>query len=93
MVDPDRTAHNGLERRVVPVPGWDGGNADAAYLDKTLRYGDIEAELDESVSGWALFRIWWRAAVVSFVVWLFFTVIGLLGSAGSGAERLRPPRS
>jgi hypothetical protein len=79
--------HNGPVRHVVPVPGWDGGNADAAYLDKTLRYGDIEAELDESVSGRALFRIWWRAAVAGWAVFIFFgflATFGFLAALGSG---------
>ncbi len=62
---------------VAPVPGWDGGNADAAYLDKTLLYGEIETGLDESVSRRALSWFWWPATVLSLVVFVFFLVTAL----------------
>ncbi len=33
-----------------PLPGWRGGDGNAAYLDKTLKFGEIETQLNESTN-------------------------------------------
>lgn len=61
----------------APLPGWRGGDGNAAYLDKTLRHQHIEMALNESVDGKIIFRLWLRAAVISFLVYL---IPGFIGS-------------
>lgn len=34
----------------TPLPGWRGGDGNAAYLDKTLRHEPMAIYLDESVN-------------------------------------------
>ncbi|RKE18536.1 hypothetical protein [Streptomyces sp. TLI_171] len=69
----------------LPVPGWNGGDGNNAYLDKTLRHTPVETVLDDRVSGRALLRMAARALLVSWVVWLVVLVFGLLiAVAGSG---------
>lgn len=55
-----------------------GINGNAAYLDKTLRYQDVELGLDENVSWRTLFYLWLRAFIVSSVVWAVFATIGMI---------------
>lgn len=68
-----------------------GSNGNEAYLDKTLRYHDIELGFDENVSWKTLFFLWLRAFVVSSLVWMVFGTIGFIllvanfGGALSGA--------
>ena len=69
---------------LTPLPGWRGGDGNAAYLDKTLRHGAIETYLDESV-GWAtIAALWFRAAVCA----LAFLAVIALGSAAAGDSAL-----
>lgn len=67
----------------TPLPGWRGGDGNAAYLDKTLRHRHIEMYLNESVDGKVIFQLWLRAAVVSFVVYLIPAFIGFIVLASS----------
>jgi hypothetical protein len=77
----------------IPLPGWHGGDGDAAYLDKNLRHLPVELSFDDSVTFMMLFERWFRAAVPAFLFWLFFFVIGLfnvnfdavLGSSSSSS--------
>lgn len=62
----------------TPLPGWRGGDGNAAYLDKTLRYQPIELALNESVSGKTIFRLWLRAAIASIVVAVIPAFIGFV---------------
>lgn len=68
---------------VIPLPGWRGGDGDAAYLDKTLRHTAMEVSLDESITWRAMFSIWFRAALIAWAFLFFFLFIGLLASGGS----------
>jgi hypothetical protein len=52
---------------IVPVPGWRGGDGDAAYLDKTLTHQPIELWLDESINWRTILGLWFQAAIVSVV--------------------------
>lgn len=60
------------------VAVWPGGDGNEAYLDKTLRFNDIELSLDESVNFRILWRLWLRAFIVSGVVWAVFAVPGVV---------------
>ncbi|MGW4806745.1 hypothetical protein [Kitasatospora sp. NPDC004272] len=62
----------------LPVPGWNGGDGNNAYLDKTLRHMPVETVLDDRVSGRALLRMAARALLVSGAVWLVVLTFGLL---------------
>ncbi|MFI0785187.1 hypothetical protein ACH4Q6_06270 [Streptomyces lydicus] len=69
----------------TPLPGWRGGDGNAAYLDKTLRHEPIEMALNESVNGRTIFRLWLRATLASIVVSAipgFIGVISLIASVG-----------
>ncbi|MEV6838266.1 hypothetical protein AB0N17_27770 [Streptomyces sp. NPDC051133] len=77
----------------APLPGWRGGDGNAAYLDKTLRHQHIEMALNESVDGKIIFRLWLRAAVISFLVYLVPGYIGcvlLLSGLGEWATSSSP---
>ncbi|RPE36546.1 hypothetical protein EDD38_4921 [Kitasatospora cineracea] len=78
---------NGVSSDIaLPVPGWNGGDGNNAYLDKTLRHMPVETVLDDRVSGRALLRMAARALLVSWVVWLVVLVFGLLiALAGSSS--------
>ncbi|MCK9897257.1 hypothetical protein, partial [Frankia sp. AgB32] len=64
----------------MQMPGWQGNDGNAAYLDKTLRHHPIELSLDDGVSGMEIFRLWVRATLVSFVVLAFFVLIAGLAA-------------
>ncbi|MDK1475456.1 hypothetical protein QNO07_18870 [Streptomyces sp. 549] len=64
--------------REHPVPGWRGGDGNAAYLDKTIRFTDIETRLNENVSAAHIFYLLARGAVVSFLVFFLGMLAGLL---------------
>lgn len=73
----------------TPIPGWRGGDGNAAYLDKTLRHEHIELSLNESVDGKILFRLWLRAAIISFVVFVipcFMGFVSLITSLGESSS-------
>ncbi|CUU58168.1 hypothetical protein Ga0074812_11777 [Parafrankia irregularis] len=84
MVDQQGSQSDVPPRWAVPVPGWDGGNSDVAYLDKTLRYGDVETALDESVSVRVLVWMGLNAAVASAIIYLIFLAFAVfVAVAGS----------
>ncbi|MEU6084544.1 hypothetical protein [Streptomyces sp. NPDC047108] len=73
----------------MQLPGWRGGDANAAYLDKTLRHRDIELGLAESVGWRVVLQLWLRAFVVSaavFVIPGFIGLMTLIADAGSSYE-------
>lgn len=55
---------------MTPLPGWRGGDGNAAYLDKTLRHGPVEEYFGESVGWRVVGRLWIRAALCASVVGL-----------------------
>lgn len=68
---------------LTPLPGWRGGDGNAAYLDKTLRHGPVEAYFDESVSWPTIKALWFKAAVSSLVFLVFMLLVAAMaGSAG-----------
>ncbi|MDX6315432.1 MAG: hypothetical protein QOF44_4896 [Streptomyces sp.] len=68
------------------LPGWRGGDANAAYLDKNLRHTPIELSLDDSVSWRSLVQLFVFAILASILAFLPFFFFGLLlAVAGSGA--------
>lgn len=60
------------------LPGWRGGDGNAAYLDKTLRFQPIETELNESVSIKFLGLLLLRSFLASFLLYLLCLLFGLL---------------
>ncbi|MGW1378013.1 hypothetical protein ACWD6P_27585 [Streptomyces sp. NPDC002446] len=75
----------------TPLPGWRGGDGNAAYLDKTLRYQPIELALNESVSAKTIFFLWLRAAVAAVVVGAIPAFIGIVSLlSGMGQESSDP---
>jgi hypothetical protein len=60
------------------MPDYRGGGADDTYLEKMLRYNQIELGFDETVGWRALWNLWLRALIASFVPWAFFAVIALI---------------
>ncbi|MBA8924470.1 hypothetical protein BC739_001667 [Kutzneria viridogrisea] len=72
-----------IEEQAQPMPGWRGGDGNAAYLDKNLRHRPMDLSLDDTVSWRVVFQLWSRAAVVSVAVWLVFALIAFLVGLGS----------
>ena len=69
----------------MDMPGWQGGDGDAAYLDKTLRHHAIELGFAESVGWRSMFALFFRASLVSLVVFFTFGFLMLfLLLAGAG---------
>ncbi|MGW7214663.1 hypothetical protein, partial [Streptomyces collinus] len=69
------------------LPGWRGGDANAAYLDKNLRHTPVEIHLDDSVSWRQLLQLFVYAVLASFLAFLppvFFGLILLVGGSGEG---------
>jgi hypothetical protein len=66
---------------VTPLPGWSGGDGNAAYLDKTLRHGPMEVYFDESVSWRSVAMLWFRAAMLAFAVFVFMLLLALAGGS------------
>jgi hypothetical protein len=60
------------------LPGWRGGDGNAAYLDKTLRFQPIETDLNESVSSKFLRLLLLRSFLVSFLLYLAGFLFGVL---------------
>jgi len=70
-----------LDPEVMRMPGWRGGDGNAAYLDKTLRHHDIELDFDESVGSRAFLAVFFQAfsaALAAFLVFAFFMLLFLL---------------
>jgi hypothetical protein len=77
-----------LNSNALPIPGWVGGDGNSAYLDKTLRHEPVEVTLDDRVSGQTVFRLWQRAAIVSFIALLIqlpILAIMMFGAFSSAA--------
>ncbi|MFJ3952966.1 hypothetical protein SLV14_006445 [Streptomyces sp. Je 1-4] len=51
----------------TPLPGWRGGDGNAAYLDKTLRHEPVELGLNERVSGKTILGMIGRAVIAAAV--------------------------
>ncbi|CAL9556180.1 hypothetical protein SUDANB1_04536 [Streptomyces sp. enrichment culture] len=69
------------------LPGWRGGDANAAYLDKNLRHTPVETHLDDSVSWRQLLQLFVYAILASFLAFLpplFFGLLLLVGGSGEG---------
>ncbi|NGY65326.1 adhesin [Lentzea sp. NEAU-D13] len=66
------------ENEVHPIPGWRGGDGNAAYLDKTLRHQPMDMYLDDTVGWRVIFSLWLRGAVASVLVWMAFWLLALL---------------
>lgn len=69
------------------LPGWRGGDANAAYLDKNLKHLPVETNLDDSVSWRQLLQLFVHALLASVLAFLpifFFALILLLGGSGEG---------
>ncbi|USX54780.1 hypothetical protein [Lentzea sp. HUAS12] len=71
------------ENQVQPLPGWRGGDGNAAYLDKNLCHRPMDLYLDDTVSWRVVFQLWARAAAASFLVWAVFGLLGFLVGLGS----------
>jgi hypothetical protein len=61
----------------TPLPGWSGGDGNAAYLDKTLLHIPMEEYFDESVDWRTIFRLWFRAAICSLTFFFVMLVASL----------------
>jgi hypothetical protein len=68
-----------MSNPMATLPGWCGGDGNAAYLDKTLRHGPMEEYFDEAVAGNTLWRLWGRAAVVSLLCFLDLSIFAAFG--------------
>ncbi|MFD4638141.1 hypothetical protein ACFWN2_12545 [Lentzea sp. NPDC058436] len=71
------------ENQVQPLPGWRGGDGNAAYLDKNLCHRPMDLYLDDTVSWRVVFQLWARAAAAAFLVWAVFGLLGFLVGLGS----------
>ncbi|WP_432096027.1 hypothetical protein [Streptomyces sp. bgisy100] len=73
----------------MQLPGWRGGDGNAAYLDKTLRHGDMELSLAEGVSGRFILFLVLRAFFASVLVAMvpaFIGLISLMADLGGSSE-------
>ncbi|MGP4003124.1 hypothetical protein [Streptomyces sp. 8N706] len=70
----------------MQMPGWRGGDGNAAYLDKTLRHGDIELALGESISWKIIFQLWLRAFIASVLVAVIPLLIGTLSLISAAGQ-------
>jgi hypothetical protein len=69
------------------MPDYNGGGADDTYLEKMLRYNQIELGFDETVGWRALWNLWLRAVIASFIPFAFFGILSLItgfATASSG---------
>ncbi|MEU3245978.1 MULTISPECIES: hypothetical protein [unclassified Streptomyces] len=69
------------------LPGWRGGDANAAYLDKNLKHMPVEATLDDSVGFRLLLTLFVYAALASVLTFLplfFFGLVLLVAGSGGG---------
>jgi hypothetical protein len=60
------------------LPGWRGGDANAAYLDKNLRHIPVETSLDDSVGWRLLLQLFVYAVLASFLAFLPLLFLGVL---------------
>ncbi|MEV0301849.1 hypothetical protein [Streptomyces prasinus] len=69
------------------LPGWRGGDANAAYLDKNLRHTPVETHLDDSVRWQQLLQLFVYAVLALFLAFLppfFFGLVLLVAGSGEG---------
>lgn len=71
-----------------PLPGWRGGDGNAAYLDKTLKFGEIETQLNESTHLGFLMRLMLQGFLVAFLLYLVCSVFGLFLLVAAGTVGL-----
>lgn len=74
------------DNRYTGLPGWRGGDANAAYLDKNLRHIPVETFLDDTVSWRLLFKLIGSACLISVLAFLPFFFFGLLLLAGDSTD-------
>lgn len=67
-------------------PGWRGGDANAAYLDKNLKHIPVETYLNDTVRWQLLLRLIVSAFLASFLAFLPFFFFGLILLAGGSAK-------
>ncbi|MGH3940342.1 MAG: hypothetical protein ACRDTG_17250 [Pseudonocardiaceae bacterium] len=67
-----------ISKQAMQIPGWHGGDGDAAYLDKTLRYQDVEVSLDESVNWRVILQLFLYAFIAAFLIWFGFAFLTAL---------------
>lgn len=67
-----------------PIPGWDGGDGNNAYLDKTLRHAPMETALDDRVALRTLFGILVPAWIVGTAVFVAFLLLGMVIALAGG---------
>ncbi|MET9154886.1 hypothetical protein ABZX82_26975 [Streptomyces griseoflavus] len=75
------------ETGYTSLPGWRGGDANAAYLDKNLKHLPVETELDDSVGWRQLLQLFVHALLASFLAFLplfFLALLLLVGGSGEG---------
>jgi hypothetical protein len=72
------------------MPDSRSGGADDAYLEKMLRYNEIELGFDESVGLRVLWHLWLRAFIAAFVPWavfaLFAAISGVSDFSSTGGQ-------
>ncbi|MFD7765921.1 hypothetical protein [Streptomyces sp. NPDC059787] len=69
------------------LPGWRGGDANAAYLDKNLLHIPVETSLDDSVHWRQLLQLFvyaFLASVLAFLPLFFFGLFLLVAGSGEG---------
>lgn len=77
--------------RDTDASAWPIGDGNGAYLDKTLRYVDVEMSLSEGVSLRTLGHLWVRAFVTGLTVWTMFLVPAVI--VGFGSSQATAPDS
>src|SRR5579859_6444348 len=83
---PPRPAAPGSEETIMsspltPLPGWRGGDGNAAYLDKTLTHWATEEYFDESVTFRTIRQLWFRATAGSILVFMVMSIFILIGGS------------
>jgi len=73
-----------IDAGAMGVPGWRGGDGNAAYLDKTLRHERVELSLDDSVSAAAVRGLIVRASVVGLLFWMVAFIPVVLAAIAAG---------
>jgi hypothetical protein len=73
-----------IDAETMRIPGWRGGDGNAAYLDKTLLHQRIELSLDDTVSTRTLGMLFLRALFAYFLFWIVFFFLILFAFAVGG---------
>lgn len=77
-----------FDEKVMRMPGWRGGDGNAAYLDKTLRHGVMELSLDDRIGWKVILHLWLRALVAFVLILLPFLLLGGLPAFGGSVDAL-----